>query len=87
MDAKLSPNVETFDEPLFQMYAKACGWNLSRAHSKSGNASAIAAYLGKSDEFDEAMASFARKYAEQTERDHATLRAAVRAGKIEIYTE
>ncbi len=86
-DAKLSPNLETFDEPLFQMYAKACGWNLSRAHSKSGNAPAIKAYLGKSDEFDEAMATFARKYAEQTERDHATLRAAVRAGKVEIYTE
>jgi uncharacterized protein (DUF2252 family) len=86
-DAKISPNVETFDESLFQAYAKACGWNLARAHAKSGNSWALAGYLGKSDEFDEAIADFADGYADQTERDHGELKAAVKSGKIEVYNE
>ena len=86
-DAKIGADLEIFDEPMFQLYAKACGGNLARAHAKSGNARTIGAYLGKSDDFDEALAVFARAYAERTERDHAALKAAARAGKIEIYTE
>jgi uncharacterized protein (DUF2252 family) len=86
-DAKVSPNLEIFDEPMFEMYAKACGWNLARAHAKSGCARLISEYLGRSDEFDEAIATFARAYAERTERDHGVLKAAVRAGKIDVYSE
>jgi uncharacterized protein (DUF2252 family) len=86
-DAKVSVNVETFDENLFRVYARACGWNLARAHSKSGNKWVISGYLGKSDAFDEAIARFAKAYADQTERDHAALKAAVSAGKIEAYSE
>jgi uncharacterized protein (DUF2252 family) len=86
-DAKIGANVEAFDKSSFEAYARACGWNLARAHSKSGNGWALSGYLGKSDAFDQAIASFARAYADQTERDHAALRAAVKAGKIEAYTE
>ncbi|HEY1868791.1 MAG TPA: DUF2252 domain-containing protein [Candidatus Cybelea sp.] len=86
-DAKISPNVEIFDENMFETYAKACGWNLARAHSKSGNSWTLAAYLGKGAEFDEAIAAFAEAYADQTERDHTALKAAVKSGKIEVYTE
>lgn len=86
-DAKIGPNVEAFDAGLFEAFAEACGWNLARAHAKSGNAAAIGAYLGKGDVFDEAVATFAKEYADQTERDHAALKAAVAAGKIEVYQE
>ena len=86
-DAKIGANVETFDEKLFYNYAKACGWNLAHAHAKSGDPWTLSGYVGKNDTFDEAVASFAQVYAEQTERDHAALKSAVKAGKIEAYTE
>jgi uncharacterized protein (DUF2252 family) len=85
-DAKIGPNIETFDADDFAAFAEACGWNLARAHAKSGNAAVIAGYLGKSDEFDQAVADFAKKYADLTERDHAALKEAVKNGKIEIFT-
>jgi hypothetical protein len=86
-DAKIGANVETFDEGLLGAYARVCGWNLARAHAKSGNAWSLSGYLGKSDVFDDAVAAFAGSYADQTERDHNALKAAVRAGKIDAYTE
>jgi uncharacterized protein (DUF2252 family) len=86
-DAKIGANVEAFDDDMFEAYARACGSNLARAHSKSGDPDAIGGYLGKNDEFDEAIADYAKAYADQTERDHATLRGAVKAGKIDVYTE
>ncbi|HET9029622.1 MAG TPA: DUF2252 domain-containing protein [Candidatus Aquilonibacter sp.] len=86
-DAKISPIIENFNEEMFLAYAQACGRNLARAHAKSGNAWAIRGYLGKSDAFDDALAQFADAYADQTERDHAELRAQVRAGKIAVYVE
>lgn len=86
-DAKISPIIENFNEEMFLAYAQACGRNLARAHAKSGNAWAIRGYLGKSDAFDDAIAQFADAYADQTERDHAELRAQVRAGKIAVYVE
>jgi hypothetical protein len=86
-DAKISANVETFDQELFNVYARACGWNLARAHAKSGNPWMVGGYLGKSDAFDEAIAQFAKAYADQAERDHAALKSAVKAGKVEAYTE
>jgi uncharacterized protein (DUF2252 family) len=76
-DAKIKPLVETFDAELLQVYGKACGWALARAHAKASDASAtISGYLGTSDQFDEAMGDFAVAYANQAERDHAALKAA-----------
>jgi hypothetical protein len=86
-DAKISPLVEDFDEVQFRIFAEACGHNLGRAHAKTGNAYVMSGYLGKSDVFDEAIGKFAFAYAEQAERDHETLKAAVRSGKVEAYTE
>ncbi|HEX3671006.1 MAG TPA: DUF2252 domain-containing protein, partial [Candidatus Cybelea sp.] len=86
-DAKISASVESFDAGLFEAYARGCGWNLARAHAKSGNARIVGGYLGKSDEFDEAVAEFATAYADVTERDHAALRTAVRDGRIDAYVE
>jgi uncharacterized protein (DUF2252 family) len=67
-------------------YGRACGWTLARAHARSGDAIAIASYLGKSDSFDQAMASFAETYADQNERDYQALKDAVDAGRIKAET-
>ena len=83
-DVKLSVLVETYDAELLSIYAKACGWVLARAHAKAGDPWMISGYLGRQDEFDEAMGKFALLYANQAERDHAALSAAVRAGIIDV---
>jgi hypothetical protein len=64
------------------LYAGLCGWALARAHARSGDRVQIAAYLGKSERFDVAIADFAQAYADQTERDHAVLLAAVKSGRV-----
>lgn len=86
-DAKIKPMVETFDGEMLSLYGKACGSVLARAHAKSGDPALISGYLGKSDEFDQAMADFAVAYANQAERDHAALKAAVRRGAVPAYLE
>jgi uncharacterized protein (DUF2252 family) len=54
-------------------YAQLCGRTLARAHARSGDPAAIAGYMGKSEAFDDAIASFAMAYADQTAADHAAL--------------
>jgi len=63
-------------------YVEICGWTLARAHARTGDAALIAGYLGKSDAFDLALATFADSYATQAERDHATLVKAMQAGRL-----
>ncbi|MGW9433607.1 DUF2252 family protein, partial [Streptomyces decoyicus] len=63
-------------------FAVRCGATLARAHARSGDRIAIGAYLGRGTAFDEALARFAERYADQNERDHQTLREAVRAGRV-----
>jgi hypothetical protein len=65
-----------------EIYASWCGWTLARAHARSGDRVAIAAYLGKSDTFDRAIAAFAAAYADQDERDYEALKAAVTSGRV-----
>lgn len=86
-DAKIKPLVETFNDELLKIYAKGCGWALARAHAKAGDAAMISGYLGSSDQFDEALGDFAIAYSDEAERDHASLKAAVRAGKITVFSE
>jgi len=86
-DAKIKPLVETFDAETLTVYGQACGWALARSHAKAGDALTIGGYLGSKDVFDEAMGDFALAYADQAERDHAALKAAVRAGKIDVHLE
>lgn len=68
-------------------YAALCGRALALAHAKSGDAAVIAGYCGEGDGLDAALAGFAAAYADQTERDHATLEKARRDGAIEVETE
>jgi len=63
-------------------YAELCGWVLARAHARSGDPVLLAGYLGKGDAFDNALAAFATAYADQTEQDYETFKAAVKAGRI-----
>lgn len=86
-DVKLSPLVETFDAEMLSIYGELCGWALARAHAKAGDPWAITGYLGKSAQFDDAMGKFALAYADQAEQDHAALRAAVRAGIVDVELE
>jgi hypothetical protein len=87
-DAKIKPLIETFDLELLEAYAMACGWVLARAHAKAGEISTIAGYLGETSEaFDGAIGRFAVAYADQAERDHGALKAAVRKGKIAVFKE
>jgi uncharacterized protein (DUF2252 family) len=72
-------NIENMPE-----YCKLCGWALALAHAKSSNAAMISGYLGKSDEFDEAMVRFAFAYADQTEKDFQALGAAAASGRIKV---
>jgi hypothetical protein len=80
---KGSANVETLRPFGLEWYARHCGWTLARAHARSGDPVAIAAYLGKRDRFDEAIADFSRRYADQNERDYEAFSAAIKSGRLE----
>ena len=69
-----------------EIYAQMCGWTLARAHARSGDRIAIAAYLGNSDSFDQAIGRFAEAYADQNERDYQALVEAVTGGRLKATT-
>jgi len=81
-DGKLSADVERMPPVLMALYGRMCGWTLARAHARSGDRIALAAYLGRSARFDLAVAEFAERYADQNAADHAALVAAVRDGRV-----
>jgi uncharacterized protein (DUF2252 family) len=81
-DRKETPNIEQLPEGDFILYAGLCGWTLARAHARSGDPAIISGYLGRSNQFDRAVATYAQAYADQTERDHAALVEAARTGQI-----
>jgi hypothetical protein len=79
--------IELLLAPGMALYAGLCGWTLARAHARSGDRIAMAAYLGGSDKFDHAIADFAETYADQNELDYAALQTAVKDGKAEATTD
>lgn len=81
-DGKGSAVIEAMKPAGLTAYARLCGWTLARAHARSGDPVAIANYLGTNDQFDHALATFAETYADQNERDYATLRRAVHDGHL-----
>jgi hypothetical protein len=85
-DMKGTADVEKMSPGDLCDYADLCGWVLARAHARSGDACLIAGYLGKADAFDEALAKFAKAYADQTEQDYETLVAAVKSGRLVAQT-
>jgi uncharacterized protein (DUF2252 family) len=85
-DMKLIPTTNLI-APVLVEFGIACGNTLARAHARSGDPLAIDAYMGKGDVFTKAMRKFARQYADQNERDHAALLAAIRRGKVETISD
>ena len=69
---------------MLTVYGELCGWTLARAHARSGDRIAIAAYLGKSDTFDRAVTEFAASYADRTVADHALLARAAEQGRVPV---
>jgi hypothetical protein len=81
-DWKYSVDIEDMIPRTMRLYGQLCGWTLARAHARSGDRIAIAAYLGASDTFDQAITEFAAAYADQNEEDHQALVAAASSGRI-----
>jgi uncharacterized protein (DUF2252 family) len=81
-DGKGSIDVEAMPPSALEGYARMCGWTLARAHARSGDAVAIGAYLGSGEAFDNAAVEFASRYADQNEKDHAALLAAIDSGRL-----
>jgi uncharacterized protein (DUF2252 family) len=85
-DWKFSVPIELMKPPGLTLYARLCGWTLARAHARSGDRIALAAYLGASTKFDEAIADFAEKYADQNDADYTVFQAAAKAGTVTTTT-
>ncbi len=81
-DWKGSAEIEQMKPKGMATYGTLCGWTLARAHARTGDRVAIAAYLGNSDRFDRAILEFANAYADQNERDYLQLTEAVNSGKV-----
>ena len=84
-DWKYSAEIEAMNAAAMTGYGRLCGWTLARAHARTGDRIAVAAYLGGSGKFDHAMADFGETYADQTERDHAALADAVASGRVQAH--
>jgi uncharacterized protein (DUF2252 family) len=81
-DWKLSAEIEGMGPSDLAAYGEICGWTLARAHARSSDRVALASYIGGGDAIDRALADFARKYADQNERDYEALDAAARSGRV-----
>jgi uncharacterized protein (DUF2252 family) len=86
-DIKISIRVETFGRMEMDVFAGWCGRALALSHARAGHPGILAGYMGKSDTFDQAIASFGMAYADQNERDHAALARAVKQGKVKAVIE
>ena len=81
-DMKGSALVETMVPTALTFYAQICGETLARAHARSGDPVALAAYMGKKDRFERAITDFSERYADQNERDHQAFAAAIGSGRL-----
>jgi uncharacterized protein (DUF2252 family) len=82
-DMKGSAEVETMNPLALTFYARQCGWTLARAHARSGDPIALAAYLGKRDAFDLSITDFCERYADQNEQDYQDFAEAIRSGRLQ----
>ena len=82
-DMKFSAEIETMNLKAFSLYVELCAATLAHAHARTSDPAQISGYLGNDDTFDQAIASFAEAYADQAERDHAALVAAIKEGRVQ----
>ena len=81
-DAKVKPVLETMDHDTFLRYARSCGWALSRAHARTGDAAILKGYLGESESFEDNITKFSTAYANQNEKDYELLLIAMKNGNM-----
>ena len=81
-DMKGSALVETMVPAALTFYARVCGETLARAHARSGDPVALAAYMGKKDRFEQSITDFSERYADQNERDYQAFAEAIRSGRL-----
>lgn len=81
-DQKATATIDLMTADELGAWGELCGWALARGHARSGEPAAIAAYIGTDDSFGRALVAFAEAYADQTERDHAALLAAIGSGRV-----
>jgi uncharacterized protein (DUF2252 family) len=81
-DMKVSATIETMTPTTLEFYADLCGHTLARAHARSGDPVAIAAYLGKKDKFEKSITDFSLRYADQNERDYEDFVDAIKSGRL-----
>jgi uncharacterized protein (DUF2252 family) len=81
-DMKGSADVESLSPAALQFYAGRCAWTLARAHARSGDPIAIAAYVGDDDAFDRSVTDFSERYADQNDRDFEAFTEAIRSGRL-----
>jgi uncharacterized protein (DUF2252 family) len=86
-DGKASIDVNRLSPDGLAAYGEACGWTLARGHARSGDRIAMAAYLGKKDTFERAIAEFANRYADTNDEDHSRLLSAIAEGRVEAVSE
>jgi uncharacterized protein (DUF2252 family) len=82
-DMKGSAEVEAMEPVALNFYAGICGWTLARAHARSADPVAIAEYLGEDDQFDRSITDFAKRYADQNDRDYQAFAEAIRSGRLQ----
>ncbi|RKR10079.1 uncharacterized protein (DUF2252 family) [Flavobacterium sp. 90] len=86
-DAKVKPVLEIMKAKNMADYAKACGWALARAHARTGDPSVLSGYIGKSNEFANAISRFSISYANQNDSDYNRMLEAIKEGRLPISTE
>jgi uncharacterized protein (DUF2252 family) len=82
-DMKGSALIEAMPPEALAFYARVCGWTLARAHARSGDAVSLAAYLGTKGRFDDSVADFSQRYADQNDQDYQAFTEAIRSGRLE----
>jgi hypothetical protein len=85
-DWKGTADIEGMTPAGMKLWGRMCAWNLARGHARSGDGIAIGSYLGKSDVFDRAIDDFSVAYADQNERDYASMQEAVSSGRLSAET-
>ena len=85
-DMKFSPDLSALDVDSLNLYLHACGWTLARAHARSGDRLALAAYLGRNSKFEDAITAWAMSYADQAEADHEAMVHAIRMARLPAIT-
>jgi Uncharacterized protein conserved in bacteria (DUF2252) len=83
-DMKGSAVVEEMVPEALNFYARLCGRTLARAHARSGDPIALAAYLGMKDRFDQSIMDFAERYADQNKRDYRAFTDAISSGRLPV---